>query len=108
MTHVDWLWWIGVAAMVVAALFIRDDRTSKWVYSGGIAMATAAIDTDPDVATPVKWICTGLFAVIIFGYCFGPWWTDRKKEERNAQQEVQQGQVDGVGPEEAQGRASDG
>lgn len=85
MTFVDWLWWSGVAVMVTAALFIRNDRLSRFIYSGGIAMAIAAVDADPDIPGPVKWICTGAFAAIIFGYCYGPWWADRKKEERDAE-----------------------
>lgn len=105
----DTLFWVGAITMLIGALGLRDRRKDPHgftladvAYLVGILMvAGAAIAYKRD---PQSYGVCALLTCIGIAYVFAPLVLARWKERKHARKEVHEGQVDGGGPEEAQGR----
>lgn len=102
------LFWGGLGIMLVTALFVGREPLARYMYCGGLALADISLMTDTTVTVTARAAGGTALTVVLIAYLALPVIIKRLEQaaERNkhAREEVHEGQVDGVGPEEAQGR----
>lgn len=109
MTMADWFYWAGVALLVAGCLSVRL-MLGKFLYVAGLlSIATAAVLYDHGArgAVPAVLMLTVIVLTLITPARAAAWFLGlfgKKERENDAGEEVDEGQVDGVGSEEAQGR----
>lgn len=108
MTTADWFYWAGVGLLVVGCFTTRV-RLGKYVYVAGLAsVGTAAVLYDHGARglVPAALMTVVILLVLITPERVSSWFwglVGKKERESDAGEEVDEGQVDGVGSEEAQG-----
>lgn len=109
MSTADWLFWGGVFLLVAGSITVRV-TPGKIVYIIGLLCeAAAAISYDRGARglVPAALMLGVVALMLVEPQRLGAWLRKpfgKKERERDAGKEVDEGQVDGVGSEEAQGR----
>lgn len=108
MNTADWFYWAGIALLVVGC-FSTHIRLGKYIYITGLAsIATAAVLYSPGArgSVPAALMVVVIVLMLITPERVSTWFwglLGKKERENDAGEEVDEGQVDGVGSEEAQG-----
>lgn len=100
----DILFWGGLAIMLGSMLLGGRSTTGRWIYCGGLAIVIVGTATDSSVSTAGRWMSSVTLAIVLGIYIAASSRMQYLRERDHAREEVHEGQVDGVRPEEAQGR----